>query len=98
MQMKREPKKRRSATELNALLRFTVGMVLAGCLAFTIASVLYGLLFVSQPMQQSPNDEAFISLLEPISTFLVGTLSGVMIASGVRGDRDGDGIPDKEAE
>lgn len=86
--------KRYTPAELNARLRFIVGIVLAGCLAFTMGTVLYGLLFVSQPMEQSPNDKAFFDLITPISTFLVGTLSGVMIANAGKPDKDGDGIPD----
>jgi hypothetical protein len=37
-------------------------------------------------------------LLSPVVMFLTGTLSGVMIASGGRADRDGDGIPDDQEE
>jgi hypothetical protein len=66
--------------DLNARLRFAVGLTLAGVLAFTMGAVLYSLIYVTQPMEQSPNDKAFFDLITPIATFLVGTLSGVMVA------------------
>ena len=75
--------------QLNSRLRFVIGLVLAGVLAGTMGSVLYSLIYVTQPMEQSPNDKAFFDLITPIATFLVGTLSGVMIAnSNVKKDKD----------
>jgi hypothetical protein len=41
--------------------------------------VLGSLVWVDQPMEQSPNDAAFFELITPIATFLVGSLSGIMI-------------------
>ncbi len=79
--------------ELNGRLRFIVGCCLAVTMVGTIFTALYGLLFVSQPMEQSPNDAALFDLITPIATFLVGTLSGVMLGSN-RKDSNGDGKPD----
>ena len=87
-------RKRYTNDELNGRLRFIVGCCLAATMAGTIFTALYGLLFVSQPMEQSPNDAALFGLITPIATFLVGTLSGVMLGSSKK-DRDGDGIPDE---
>jgi hypothetical protein len=43
-------------------------------------------------MEQSPNDKAFFDLITPIATFLVGTLSGVMISnSNIKKDKDSNG-------
>jgi hypothetical protein len=64
---------------LDARLRFIVGCVLAFCLASTMLIVLGSLVWVDQPMEQSPNDAAFFELITPIATFLVGSLSGIMI-------------------
>ena len=92
--MKRGP--RYSPTELNARLRFVVGIVLAAVLAFTMCAMLYGLLFVYQGDQLTAVDAEFFKLMSPVVMFLTGTLSGVMIASGGKPDRDGDGIPDDQ--
>lgn len=84
---------RYTTDELNARLRFVVGLVLVGCLAFSLAAMLFGLLFVYQGALSSVDAE-FFKLLSPVVMFLTGTLSGVMIAAGGRPDRDGNGIPD----
>ena len=89
-------KRRYSALELNARLRFIVGIVLAAVLAFTMCAMLYGLLFVYQGDQLTAVDAEFFKLMNPVVMFLTGTLSGVMIASGGKVDRDGDGIPDDQ--
>ena len=93
--MLKKPRTRYTAAELNVRLRFIVGLVLVGCLAFSLAFMIYGLLFVYQG-ELSPVDAEFFKLLSPVVMFLTGTLSGVMIASGGRADRDGDGIPDDQ--
>jgi hypothetical protein len=68
--------------DLDGLLRFIVGLVLALTLLIIITVVLYSLVFVTQPMDgQAPNDAEFFKLVNPIATFLVGTLSGIMIGS-----------------
>jgi len=94
MPMKRGP--RYSPVELNVRLRFVVGIVLAAVLAFTMCAMLYGLLFVYQGDQLTAVDAEFFKLMSPVVMFLTGTLSGVMIASGGKPDRNGDGIPDDQ--
>jgi hypothetical protein len=96
MQLKKRPTRRRSEAELNALLRFTIGITLAATLAASVLMVLYFLGFVSQPLEQSPNDAELFRILGPTISFLTGTLSGVMIGSAGRRDKDGDGVPDDE--
>lgn len=91
--MLKSTKPRYTTDELNARLRFVVGLVLVGCLAFSLAAMLFGLLFVYQGALSSVDAE-FFKLLSPVVMFLTGTLSGVMIAAGGRADRDGNGIPD----
>jgi hypothetical protein len=75
--------------ELNARLRFIIGVCLAFTLTGTIFAVLYSLIHVTQPMQVSPNDMKFFELIQPIATFLTGTLSGIMLA-GNNGSRKKD--------
>jgi hypothetical protein len=69
--------------ELMARLKFIIGVVLAMTLFGIVFVVLYSLIFVTQPMNgMSPVDNKFFELIIPIATFLTGTLSGIMLASG----------------
>lgn len=69
--------------ELNARLKFFIGVVLGLTLFGIVFVVLYSLIFVTQPMNgMSPVDNKFFELIIPIATFLTGTLSGIMLASG----------------
>lgn len=70
---------RYSESELMARLKFIVGLSLAFTLTGIVFVVLYSLIFVTQPMQQSPNDAKFFELITPIATFLTGILSGIML-------------------
>jgi uncharacterized membrane protein SpoIIM required for sporulation len=75
--------KPRSEWTPEELLRFIVGIVLSLTLTFIVATVLYSLVFVSQPMEgQSPNDAEFFKLINPIATFIVGALAGLMAGQG----------------
>ena len=67
--------------ELNARLKFFVGIILGLTLFGIVFVVLYSLIFVTQPMNgMSPVDNKFFELIIPIATFLTGTLSGIMLA------------------
>ena len=89
-------KPRLTPSELNARLRFIVGLVLAGILAFSMGFMLFGLLFVYQGSELSPVDSEFFKLMSPVVMFLTGTLSGVMIAGSNKTDTNKNGIPDEE--
>jgi hypothetical protein len=72
---------RYSTEELNARLKFFIGIVLGLTLFGIVFVVLYSLIFVTQPMNgMSPVDNKFFELIIPIATFLTGTLSGIMLA------------------
>jgi len=48
----------------------------------TAVGILYGLLFVSQPIgAQSENDKMFFNVLGSIATFITGTLAGILIGN-----------------
>ena len=67
--------------ELNARLKFFIGLILGLTLFGIVFVVLYSLIFVTQPMNgMSPVDNKFFELIIPIATFLTGTLSGIMLA------------------
>ena len=65
----------------------TVGVILAVVFAVIVVGFVGGLLFVSQPLEQSPNDKEFISLMSTIVTFLSGTLAGVVASNGLKKDK-----------
>jgi hypothetical protein len=73
-------KERRSPVELDALLKFVLGITLGSILFLTATGILYGLLFVQQPLNgQSENDKMFFNVLGSVATFITGTLAGLLI-------------------
>lgn len=82
MRLKKQDGHRFTADELDARLRFYIGLTLAICLVASVLTILYSLIYVSQPMEQSPNDAEFFKILTPTISFLTGALSGVMIGTG----------------
>ena len=70
--------------ELHARLIVTIGIVLAVVFAVSVSSMLYALLFITQPMAQAPNDAAFIDLISTLTVFLTGTLAGIVSANGLK--------------
>ena len=67
---------------LDDVLRFIVGVVMAITLVGIVGVVLYSLVFVTQPIDvQAPNDAEFFKLVNPIATFIVGALSGIMVGT-----------------
>jgi hypothetical protein len=73
-------KQRYTQSELDARLKFLLGTILGLILLFTAGGILYGLLFVTQPIgAQSENDKMFFNVLGSIATFITGTLAGILI-------------------
>ena len=70
--------------ELHARLIVTIGIILAVVFAISVSSMLYALLFITQPMKQAPNDAAFIDLVSTLTVFLTGTLAGIVSANGLK--------------
>jgi hypothetical protein len=87
---------RYTESELMARLKFTVGLSLAFTLTGIVFVVLYSLIFVTQPMTQSPNDAKFFELITPIATFLTGILSGIML--GKSEDKKEEKKPEQQEE
>ena len=77
-------KERFTPAELHARMVATVGVLLGVVFAVVVIGFVGGLLFVSQPMEQSPNDKEFISLMATIVTFLSGTLAGIVASNGMK--------------
>ena len=61
-----------------------MGVLLAIVFSLIVLGMIWGLLFVSQPLEQSPNDAAFIDLMSTIVVFLTGTLSGLVASNGIK--------------
>ena len=77
-------RERMTAEQLHARMVVTVGVLLAIIFSIIVLGFVYGLLFVSQPMEQSPNDAQFIDLMSTIVVFLTGTLSGLVAGNGLK--------------
>jgi hypothetical protein len=80
----RMARKRFTPEELHARLIVTIGVILAIVFAGSVFSLLYALLFITQPMAQAPNDAAFIDLVSTLCVFLTGTLAGILSANGLK--------------
>lgn len=76
-------------SEIKARLILIVGITLSATFVLSTAALLYGLLFVVQPLEVSPNDESAWSLLSPMMLFLTGALSGILASNGLK-DKDKD--------
>jgi len=73
---------RYSPEQLDSILRFIIGIVFALTVMGMVFFSLYSLVFVTQPMgESSENDRKFFELLTPIASFIVGALGGVLAAS-----------------
>ena len=82
-----KPENRLSNEQIKARLIFVVAIGLTLAFVLSIISLLYGLLFVVQPLDVSPNDESAWSLLSPMMLFLTGALSGILASNGLK-DKD----------
>lgn len=78
--------KRRLLTpeQIHARLIFIIGIVLTAVFAVSVFSLLYALIFITQPMKQAPNDAAFIDLVSTLTVFLTGSLAGVLAGNGLK--------------
>lgn len=73
-------KQRYTGAELDARLKFALGIMLGVILLSTTLGILYALIFVTQPVNaQSENDKMFFNVLGSVATFITGTLAGLLI-------------------
>ncbi len=82
--MHMKPQNRMSNEEIKARLIFVVAIGLTLAFVLSIISLLYGLLFVTQPLEVSPNDDAAWSVLSPMLATLTGGLLGVLAGNGLK--------------
>ena len=79
-----QPVKKYTNSEIKARLILIVGIALALAFLGSTGALLYGLLFVVQPLDVSPNDESAWGLLSPMMLFLTGALSGILASNGLK--------------
>jgi hypothetical protein len=70
--------------EIKARLILMVGIGLTLAFVGSIFTLLYGLLFVTQPLEQSPNDAEAFSVLNPMLMTLSGGLIGLLASNGLK--------------
>jgi hypothetical protein len=92
-------KQRLTAADLDARLKFILGITLGSILFLTALGIIYGLLFVTQPIgAQSENDKMFFNVLGSIATFITGTLAGILIGNSGAKDIMAAQIQNKEVD
>ena len=92
-------KERLTPQELDARLKFILGITLGTILLCTSLGILYGLLFVTQPIGgQSENDKMFFNVLGSVATFITGTLAGLLIGQSGAKDIMAAQIANKEVD
>ena len=75
-------KERLTPQDLDARLKFILGITLGSILFITAVGIMYALIFVTQPITgQSENDKMFFNVLGSVATFITGTLAGLLIGS-----------------
>jgi hypothetical protein len=95
----RNPDKRHSPEELHARLIFIIGLTLAAVFALSVTTLLYSLVFVTQPInKQAPNDAAFIDLVSTLCVFMTGSLAGVLSANGMKSKNKDNKEPTNEPQ
>ena len=82
--------KRYTNSEIKARLVFVVACALAVAFVVSIFALLFGLLFVVQPIPDvSPNDQAAWDTLNPLLLTLAGAMVGIVAGNGLK-DKKGD--------
>ncbi len=70
--------------EIKARLILVVGVGLTVSFVLSIMGLLFGLLFIVQPVEQSPNDSEAWSILSPMLMTLAGGLIGLLAGNGLK--------------
>jgi ribose/xylose/arabinose/galactoside ABC-type transport system permease subunit len=76
--------KRLTNEEIKARLILVVGIALSFSFVAAIVSLIYGLLFVVQPLEQAPNDAEAWAVLSPMLMTLAGGLIGLLAGNGLK--------------
>jgi hypothetical protein len=76
--------KRLTNEQIKARLILIVGIGLTTSFVLAIASLMFGLLFVVQPTEQTPNDAEAWGVLSPMLMTLAGGLIGLLAGNGLK--------------
>ena len=76
--------------QIKARLILTVGIAISLAFILTVGTLLYGLLFVTQPLAQAPNDVEAWKILSPLTLTMSGVLAGLLAANGLKDKKDDD--------
>ena len=79
-----KPGKRFTNEEIKARIVMIVAIGLTASFVGSVFTILYGLLFVVQPMEQAPNDSAGWSVLSSMLLTLSGGLIGLLAGNGLK--------------
>jgi len=75
---------RMTSEQIKARLIFIVACALSLTFVIATMSLIYGLLFVTQPLEVSDNDKSAWATLQPLLLFLTGSLAGLLSANGLK--------------
>lgn len=75
---------RMTSEQIKARLIFIVACALSLTFVVATMSLIYGLLFVTQPLDVSDNDKSAWATLQPLLLFLTGSLAGLLSANGLK--------------
>ena len=75
---------RMTSEQIKARLIFVVACALSLTFVVATMSLIYGLLFVQQPLDVSDNDKSAWATLQPLLLFLTGSLAGLLSANGLK--------------
>ena len=82
--MHMKPQNRMSNEEIKARLILVVAIGLTVAFVASILALLFGLLFVTQPLEVSDNDKSAWAVLSPMLATLTGGLLGVLAGNGLK--------------
>ena len=75
---------RMTGEQIKARLILIVGISISLAFVGTVFVLLYGLLFVTQPLEQAPNDAEAWKILSPLTLTMSGVLAGLLAANGLK--------------
>lgn len=90
-----------SPKDIHVRLIFTIGVIVAITFSVVCLGLLWTFSTVTQPLkEQAPNDQAIISLLSTIVTFIAGSLGGILASNGFKTEpkKPEEGIPDENRD
>jgi amino acid permease len=76
--------KRLSNEEIKARLVFVVAITLSLVLVVSVLAMIYGVLFVVQPVEASELDQEMVSILTYVLSTLAGALVGLVAGNGLK--------------